>query len=58
MSYRATAFLITRSIYSKGLKPTLFFTKPYQAALKNLPQELAKEYGLEVKKLFKESIKK
>lgn len=58
MSYRATAFLITRSIYSKGLKPTLFFTKPYQAALKNLPQDLAKEYGLEVKKLFKESIKK
>ena len=58
MSYRATASLITRSIYSKGLKPTLFFTKPYQAALKNLPQELAKEYGLEVKKLFKESIKK
>jgi len=58
MSYRATAFLITRSIYSKGLKPTLFFTKPYQAALKNLPQELAKEYGLEVKKLFKETIKK
>ena len=58
LSYRATAFLITRSIYSKGLKPTLFFTKPYQAALKNLPQELAKEYGLEVKKLFKESIKK
>jgi hypothetical protein len=58
MSYRATAFLITRSIYLKGLKPTLFFTKPYQAALKNLPQELAKEYGLEVKKLFKESIKK
>lgn len=58
MSYRATAFLITRSIYSKGLKPTLFFTKPYQAALKNLPDELAKEYGLEVKKLFKESIKK
>ena len=58
LSYRATAFLITRSIYSKGLKPTLFFTKPYQAALKNLPQELAKEYGLEVTKLFKESIKK
>ena len=58
MSYRATASLITRSIYSKGLKPTLFFTKPYQAAVKNLPQELAKEYGLEVKKLFKESIKK
>jgi len=58
LSYRATAFLITRSIYSKGLKPTLFFTKPYQAALKNLPDELAKEYGLEVKKLFKESIKK
>ena len=58
MSYKSTAWLITKSIYAKGLKPTLFFTKPFQEAYKNLPDELAKEYGLEVTELFKMSIKK
>lgn len=58
LSYKSTAWVITRSIYAKGLKPTLFFTRPFQEAYKNLPDELAKEYGLEVKKLFKMSIKK
>ena len=58
MSYKSTAWLITKSIYAKGLQPTLFFTKPFQEAYKNLPDELAKEYGIEVKKLFKMSIKK
>lgn len=58
MSYKSTAWLITKSIYAKGLKPTLFFTKPFQEAYKNLPDELAKEYGLEVTQLFKMSIKK
>lgn len=57
MSYKSTAFVITKSIYSKGLKPTLFFTKPFQAAFKNLPDDLAKEYGLEVAELFKMSFK-
>ncbi len=58
MSYKSTAWLITKSIYAKGLKPTLFFTKPFQEAYKNLPDELAKEYGLEATELFKMSIKK
>lgn len=58
LSYKSTAWLITRSIYAKGLQPTLFFTKPFQEAYKNLPDELAKEYGLEVTELFKMSIKK
>ena len=40
LSYNSTAFLITRSIYNKGLKPSLFFTKPFEKAFKDLPQEL------------------
>lgn len=58
MSYKSTAWVITKSIYSKGLKPTMFFTKPFQEAYKNLPEEIAKEYGLEVNELFKISLKK
>ena len=40
-------FAIARSIFEKGIKPSLFFTKPFEAAFKNLPDEMIKAYGLE-----------
>jgi hypothetical protein len=40
-------FAIARSIFEKGIKPSLFFTKPFEAAFKNLPNEMIKAYGLE-----------
>ena len=40
-SYRTIGFLISRSIQRKGLKPSLFFTKPFEQAFKRLPEELA-----------------
>ena len=57
LSYKNTSFLITRSIYSKGIKPSLFFTKPFEAAYKNLPNELIDKYGLEGMKAFNDIIK-
>ena len=30
-------FAIARSIFEKGIKPSLFFTKPFEAAFKNYP---------------------
>ena len=57
MSYDSTAFLITRSIYSKGTKPSLFFTKPFQKYFEKLPQELIVKYGLDAEELFKYTIK-
>ena len=57
MSYKYTAWLMTRSIYSKGIKPSLFLTKPFEAAYKNLPNELIDKYGLEASKLFNDIIK-
>jgi hypothetical protein len=40
-------FAIARSIFEKGIKPSLFFTKPFEAAFKNLPNEMIEAYGLE-----------
>jgi hypothetical protein len=48
LSYDATAFLITRSIYNKGIKTTSFFTKPFQLQFEQLPNEIAQAYALEV----------
>jgi hypothetical protein len=56
LSYESTAFLITRGIYNKGIRPSMFFTKPFQAAYKNLPDELVKSFALDVEKLFDQQI--
>jgi hypothetical protein len=52
MSYDSTAFLISKSIYNKGIKPSLFFTTPFEKAYKNLPEDLVTAFGLDAIKLF------
>lgn len=37
-------YLIARSIFNKGIKPSLFFTKPFEKGFKNLPPELIKGF--------------
>ena len=34
ITYKSTAFIITRSIYATGLKASLFFTKPFEVGYK------------------------
>ena len=40
VSRKGLQFAIANSIYKKGIKPSLFFTKPFQKEFKNLPKEL------------------
>jgi hypothetical protein len=56
LSYESTAFLITRGIYNKGIRPSMFFTKPFEAAYRNLPDELVKSFALDAEKLFDQQI--
>ena len=42
---KSITFLIARSIFGKGIKPTLFFTKPFLKYYDNLPQQLAEAFG-------------
>ena len=37
-------FLIAKSIFNKGIKPSLFFTKPFEKAYKDLPKDLVKGF--------------
>ena len=57
MSYENTAFLITRSIWQKGIKPSRFFSKPFEVAFKKLPDEVIEAYALDLEKLIKNSLK-
>jgi len=56
LSYNSTAFLITRSIYNKGIKPSLFFTKPFKKAFNNLDNDLIEAYKLDVEQLIKTTV--
>jgi hypothetical protein len=41
-------FLIARGIFKKGIKPSLFFTKPFEDAFRSLPDDLVEKYGLDM----------
>jgi hypothetical protein len=56
ISRKSLQFLIARSIYFNGIKPSLFFTKPFEAAFKRLPSDLVVKYGLDAIKLFNQTI--
>ena len=58
MSYQSTAFLVRNSIFKKGIKPSLFFTKPFQKAFERLPDELVEAYGLDVEQFLEYTINK
>jgi hypothetical protein len=57
MSYKTTAFLISRSIYQKGLETTNFFTTPFENEFKKLPEQVVEAYALEVNGLIKDIFK-
>ena len=56
-NYNTIGYLIARSIYKKGIKPTLFFTKPFEQAFKKLPDELIKKFGLDVEDFLAYTLK-
>jgi len=49
-------FALARSIFNKGISKSLFFTKPFEAAYKKLPEELVEKYGLDALKLFNQQV--
>jgi len=57
VSRKGLQFAIANSIYKKGIKPSLFFTKPFERAFNNLPKELVKAYALDVEKLLQTTTK-
>lgn len=57
LSYESTAYIVARSIFNKGIKASLFFTKPFEKGFKNLPNDLRKAYGLDVEEFIEYTIK-
>lgn len=57
VSRESLKFAIAKSIQTKGIETTNFFTKPFENAFKRLPDELVEAYGLEVEKFLQFTLK-
>jgi len=58
LSYDSTAYLITRSIFQKGIKPSLFFTKPFEAGYKKyIDVDLLKAFGQDIETMVDYNLK-
>jgi len=49
---KSLQYLIARSVYMKGIKPSLFFTKPFEKAFERLPKELQEKFGIDLQNAF------
>jgi hypothetical protein len=55
---KTIAQIVARNIYFRGIKPSLFFTKPFEKAFERLPEELIEAYGLDVEQFLQYTINK
>ena len=54
---RSDAFKVQNIIYQRGIKPTEFYSKPFEKAFQTLPQELIEAYALDVEDFIEFVIK-
>ena len=57
VSRKGLMFAVASSVFKKGIKPSMFFTKPFEKAFKGLNEELIKAYALDVEKFMATTIK-
>lgn len=47
-NYEAIGYIVAKNIYSRGIKPTMFFTKPYERAFTKYDKDLAFAIGMDL----------
>jgi hypothetical protein len=51
---KSMQYLIARSVFQYGIKPSMFFTKPFEAAFEKLPEDLQEKFGIDLENLILE----
>ena len=51
-----SAFAVREAVYRQGIRPSMFFTKPFEAAFKRFPDEIIEAFSLDVEQLMKNTI--
>jgi hypothetical protein len=54
-NYRTIGFILQRSIYAQGIKPSMFFTKPFTAAFDRYPELLSKSFLQDIIDILKQT---
>lgn len=57
MTRKSLQYIIARGIYMNGIKPSLFFTKPFEKAYKRMPDQLLQKYGLDLDDFLEHTLK-
>lgn len=52
-STKSLAYLISRSIFAQGIKPSRFFSRSFEVNFKNLPDEVVEAYRLDLQDFIK-----
>tara|TARA_R110000868_G_scaffold357493_1_gene618973 strand:- start:8 stop:556 length:549 start_codon:yes stop_codon:yes gene_type:complete len=47
-NYRTIGFWLQKRIFAQGIRPSLWFTRPFRKAFERLPQELAKAFAADI----------
>ena len=45
---KSLQYLIARSVFQKGIRASMFFTKPFNQAFEKLPKELQDKFGIDI----------
>ena len=56
VSRKSLVFLISRSIYLSGIKPSLFFTTPFRIAYKQLPKDIKEQFVIDIERKLKTTL--
>lgn len=47
-NYNTIGYLLQRSIFEKGIRASMFFTKPFENEFKKLPDDIVNRFGLDI----------
>jgi hypothetical protein len=56
-NYDTIGIILANRIFAQGIKPSLFFTRPFEAAFANLPDELIEAFELDLESLLTQTTK-
>ena len=55
---KSLSYLIARSVFDNGIKPSLFFTRPFELAYKRLGDDVINAFGLDIDSFLEYTLKK
>ena len=54
-SYKTIGFILQKSIFEKGIRPSFFFTKAFNSAIKKYPELLSKAFAQDITDILKDN---